>query len=179
MKRDHHTSYSGTLGQLWDTFYPVCSIGESACGHRHPDTIAAEPRVGGHWLDPPHRQWSQHEHPGKWGLNRIMDITVHLWLLFTIGCLHSCHAGSDPAAGALCWALLGSAGLLSLYTAIYCHYNALLHHYHYYHLTIIITTPHVFYISYPQPDQWPARQAAKNQSELIFNQWNNYANYSN
>ena len=66
-------------------------------------------------------------------------------LLFTIGCLHSCHAGSDPTAGALCWALLGSAGLLSLYTAIYCHYNALLHHYHY-HLTIIITTPHMYFI---------------------------------
>ena len=71
-------------------------------------------------------------------------------LLFTCDysmlCLHSCHAGSDLTAGALCWALLGSAGLLSLYTAIYCHYNALLHHYHYYHLTIIITTPHMYFI---------------------------------
>ena len=136
-----------TSGQLWDTFYPVCSIGESACGHRHPDTIAAEPRVGGHWLDPPHSQWSQHEHPGKWGLNVDIGQYCNQYLSagYSMLCLHSCHAGSDPAAGALCWALLGSAGLLSLYTAIYCHYNALLHHYHY-HLTIIITTPHMYFI---------------------------------
>ena len=106
-------------------------------------------------LDPPHRQWSQHEHPGKWGLNRDIGQYCNQYLSagYSMLYLHSCHAGSDPAAGALCWALLGSAGLLSLYTAIYCHYNALLHHYHYYHLTIIITTPHVFYNSYPQPDQ--------------------------
>ena len=105
--------------------------------------IPSQPSQG--WAD---TDWTLHTGSGHNTSIRENGVSIggHLpILLFTIGCLHSCHAGSDPAAGALCWALLGSAGLLSLYTAIYCHYNALLHHYNY-HLTIIITTPHMYFI---------------------------------